>query len=81
MTEEQQALLNDYERLGKVGNLRQLEAKLEELRMTQEAQLQSLEKHGVKSEYERRARDEMAIGTSASLPIEGNPDLAWLYAK
>lgn len=79
MTEEQQALLNDYERLGKVGNLRQLEAKLEELRMTQEAQLQSLEKHGVKGEYERRARDEMAIGATAHLPMHGNQDLAWLY--
>jgi chromosome segregation ATPase len=29
MTEEQQAILQDYEKLGKVGNLRQLEAKLE----------------------------------------------------
>ena len=81
MTEEQQALLSDYERLGKVGNLRQLEAKLEELRRTQEAQLQALDKHGIKSEYERRARDEMVIGTSASLHLEGNPDLAWLYSK
>jgi len=81
MTEEQQALLNDYERLGKVGNLRQLEAKLEELRLTQEAQLQALEKHGVKSDYERRARDEMAIGTSASAASVNSPDLAWLYEK
>lgn len=81
MTEEQQAMLNDYERLGKVGNLRQLESKLDELRLTQEAQLQALEKSGVKGEYERRARDEMAIGTIAGPNTHAQPDLAWLYTK
>lgn len=78
MTEEQQAILRDYEKLGKVGNLRQLEAKLEELRVTQEAQLQALEKHGVESNYEREAREDMAIGDIVSLPGGAQSDLAWL---
>ena len=78
MTEEQQAMLQDFEKLGKVGNLRQLEAKLEELRTTQEAQLQTLERHGIQGEYEQRARDVMnfeQVSESASL---SDPDLAWL---
>ena len=78
MTEEQQAMLNDFEKLGKVGNLRQLEAKLEELRTTQEAQLQTLESHGVQSEYEQRAREEIVIDSSISSISRTDPDLAWL---
>lgn len=78
MTEEQQAILGNYEKLGKVGNLRQLEAKLEELRVTQEAQLQALEKHGVKSDYERQAREEITIGND-TLGLDGDQeDLAWM---
>ena len=78
MTEEQQAMLNDFEKLGKVGNLRQLEAKLEELRTTQEAQLQTLERHGIQGEYEQRAREEIVIDSSISSVSRDNPDLAWL---
>ncbi|HAW95152.1 MAG TPA: hypothetical protein DCX60_02645 [Phycisphaerales bacterium] len=78
MTEEQQAMLNDFEKLGKVGNLRQLEAKLEELRTTQEAQLQTLESHGIQSEYEQRAREEIVIDSSISSISRTDPDLAWL---
>jgi hypothetical protein len=78
MTEEQQAILRDYEKLGKVGNLRQLESKLEEMRMTQEAQLQALEKHGVKNEYERRAKEGLQIDEDRILlDVEGE-DLAWM---
>jgi len=78
MTEEQQAVLRDYEKLGKVGNLRQLEAKLEELRLTQEAQLQALEKHGVENNYEREAREDLVIGDALSTSSTGDSDLAWL---
>jgi len=78
MTEEQQEILRDYEKLGKVGNLRQLEAKLEELRVTQEAQLQALEKHGVNGEYEREARQDVALGSGLFLPESEQSDLAWL---
>ena len=78
MTEEQQEILRDYQKLGKVGNLRQLESKLEELRVTQEAQLQALEKHGVQGEYEREARQDMALGEDLFLPESEQSDLAWL---
>ena len=78
MTEEQQAILRDYEKLGKVGNLRQLEAKLEEMRMTQEAQLQALEKHGIKNEYERRAKEGLQIDEDMILLDAGGEDLAWM---
>ena len=78
MTEEQLAMLNDFEKLGKVGNLRQLEAKLEELRTTQEAQLQTLESHGIQGEYEQRAREEIVIDSSISSISRTDPDLAWL---
>ncbi|MEE2681830.1 MAG: hypothetical protein VX641_05600 [Planctomycetota bacterium] len=78
MTEEQQAMLRDFEKLGKVGNLRQLEAKLEELRTTQEAQLQTLERHGVQGEYEQRARDSFTIEGVHQSIFADDSDLAWL---
>lgn len=78
MTEEQQAMLRDFEKLGKVGNLRQLEAKLEELRTTQEAQLQTLERHGIQGEYEQRARESISIDGVHESMFADDPDLAWL---
>ena len=55
LTEQQQATLDSYERYGKVGNLKQLEAKLAELRTIQEAQLQALAKRGLQKDYEQEA--------------------------
>lgn len=78
MTREQQAILSDYEKLGKVGNLRQLEAKLEELRITQEAQLDALDSHGFQESYEQRARDEMIYDEAEVYLVEPDSDLAWL---
>jgi len=60
MTKEQQAMLAGYDRLGEVGNLGQLEAKLAELRIVQEAQLEALSRAGVPSDYEQRAKAEIA---------------------
>jgi chromosome segregation ATPase len=59
LTEEQQATLASYEKFGKIGSLKQLEAKLAELRTKQEAQLQYLSKQGVNTDYENRAQCEM----------------------
>lgn len=56
MTKSQQALLSDYDKLGQVGNLGQLEARLTELRTVQEAQLQALSKAGIPDDYEQRAK-------------------------
>ncbi|TVQ53602.1 MAG: hypothetical protein EA377_07665 [Phycisphaerales bacterium] len=56
LTEKQQATLDNFERYGKVGNLKQVEGKLAQLRAVQEAQLQTLERRGVQRDYEARAR-------------------------
>jgi chromosome segregation ATPase len=56
LTEQQQATLQQYERYGTVGNLKQLEGKLAQLRAIQEAQLQTLESRGVHRDYEGRAK-------------------------
>ena len=78
MTREQQAMLDEFEKLGKVGNLRQLEAKLSELRTTQEAQLQTLELRGVRGEYEQRALEAVVVDRSADQESSSPGDLAWL---
>jgi chromosome segregation ATPase len=59
LTEEQQATLKSYEKFGKVGSLKQVEAKLAELRAKQEAQLDFLSKQGVHADYENKAAYEM----------------------
>ncbi len=59
LTEQQQATLRSYEKFGKVGNLKQVEAKLAELRAKQEAQLDFLSKQNVHSDYENRASFEL----------------------
>jgi chromosome segregation ATPase len=59
MTEQLQATLETYDQWGKVGNLKQLEAKLAELTTIQEAQLDWLAKKGIRHDYEKRARHEM----------------------
>jgi chromosome segregation ATPase len=56
LTEQQQATLEQYERFGTVGNLKQLEGKLAQLRAIQEAQLKTLETRGVHRDYEGRAK-------------------------
>lgn len=72
MTREQQAILADYEKLGKVGNLTQLEGKLAELRRVQEAQLETLSKSGVNRDYERRARQQL-LEQDSTLEVEAEP--------
>ncbi len=59
MTEQLQATLNHYDRWGKIDNLKQLEAKLAELRAVQEAQLQTLAQKGIRHDYESKAKYEM----------------------
>lgn len=67
LTEEQQATLKSYEKFGKVGSLKQVEAKLADLRAKQEAQLEFLAKRGVHTDYENKAEYEMdSAGVSTS---------------
>jgi chromosome segregation ATPase len=62
LTEEQQATLESYERLGKVQNLKQVEARLAELRAKQEAQLEHLQSRRINNDYEERAEYELDAG-------------------
>jgi chromosome segregation ATPase len=62
LTEEQQATLESYERLGKVQNLKQVEARLAELRAKQEAQLEHLQSRRINNDYEERAEYELDSG-------------------
>jgi chromosome segregation ATPase len=73
LTEEQQATLASYEKFGKVGSLKQLEAKLAELRTKQEAQLQYLSKQGVNTDYENRAQMELNSKSWSSNPFDEPP--------
>jgi chromosome segregation ATPase len=59
MTEEMQNTLEDYSKFERVGNLKQLESKLAELRMVQQAQLEQLQKRSRTDNYEDRARSEL----------------------
>ncbi len=64
MTEQLQVTLNGYDRWGKIDNLKQLEAKLAELRTIQQAQLDALAEMGVRSDYESRAKYQLEAGQS-----------------
>jgi phage shock protein A len=71
MTEQLQATLATYDQWSKVGNLHQLEAKLAELQTIQEAQLATLEKQGIRYDYEKRAKYDLdAEAAPADEPFE-----------
>ncbi len=70
LTEQQQATLESYNRFGKIRNLKQLEAKLAEIRAFQQAQLETLEKRGVHYDYEERARFELDSDGAAVGPFD-----------
>ena len=55
MTKDLQATLNDYDRWGEIGNLKQLEGKLAELRTIQKAQLDTLRQTGLRIDYAKQA--------------------------
>ena len=55
MTKDLQATLDDYDRWGEIGNLKQLEGKLAELRTIQKAQLDTLRQTGLRIDYAKQA--------------------------
>ncbi len=69
LTKKQQDTLESYDKFADVGNLRQLESKLAELRTIQEAQLQTLSKKGVKDDYLKRAETELGFSEIDSDPF------------
>ena len=72
LTEDQQATLASYEKFGKVGSLKQIEAQLAALRTKQEAQLGYLAKQGVNTNYENRAQFEMDSKTWSANPFDAS---------
>ena len=70
MTRELQATLAGYDRWGQVGNLKQLESKLAELRTIQDAQLETLSRQGYRERYEDRARYELKTVEPDLDPLE-----------
>jgi hypothetical protein len=61
MTEQLQATLASYDKWGEVGNLKQIESKLRELRRIQEAQMQRLQASGIQIDYEKAARHDLEL--------------------
>jgi phage shock protein A len=59
MTQELQATLSDYDSWGKVGNLKQLEGKLAQLRTVQSAQLETLRNSGIRWDYAKKAAQQL----------------------
>lgn len=59
MTEQLHATLESYDHLGKLDNLKQLQAKMAELQAIQDAQLQTLAKAGIRENYQKRAEMEL----------------------
>ncbi len=55
LTKEQQATLDSYDKMGRVGSLKQVQAKLAQLRAEQEAKLATLAKHNFRNDYESKA--------------------------
>lgn len=90
MTKEMQATLDGYNKFERVGNLKQLEAKLSELRMVQQAQLEQLQNGTRTDNYEDRARSEidgielddpfdsleLPVGTTPAKTAKPDPSLA-----
>ena len=59
MTEDLQATLDSYDRWGEIGNLKQLEGKLAELRTIQKAQLDTLRQTGLRIDYAKEAAQQI----------------------
>ncbi len=74
LTQQQQAILAEYDRFGRVGNLDQLEGRLAQLRAKQDARLDSLAR-GSGGNYEQAAEERIAEERAAGWdPYEGLDD-------
>ncbi len=59
MTKDLQATLDSYDRWGEIGNLKQLQGKLAELRTIQKAQLDTLRQTGLRIDYAKQAASQI----------------------
>ncbi|MHC5003621.1 MAG: hypothetical protein ACYTJ0_10900 [Planctomycetota bacterium] len=69
LMEQQQETLAGYDRFEKVSNLKQIQAKMAELREIQQAQLDTLAKRGFREDYESKAK----------LDLDGDQDFESLF--
>jgi phage shock protein A len=68
MTEDMQATLDSYDRWGEIGNLKQLEGKLAELRTIQKAQLDTLRQTGLRIDYAKEAASQIDSPNGVAVP-------------
>ncbi len=68
MTEDLQATLDSYDRWGEIGNLKQLEGKLAELRTIQKAQLDTLRQTGLRIDYAKEAASQIDSPGGVAVP-------------
>ncbi len=61
LTQDHQATLAEYDKLGKVTSLKQVQARLKQLRAEQEARLQQLNKTNLNDDYETRAAYDLDV--------------------
>ncbi len=73
MTKDLQATLDNYDRWGEIGNLKQLEGKLAELRTIQKAQLDTLRQTGLRIDYAKQAAHQIdSLGVEVPVgPFDG----------
>ncbi len=70
MTEQLQATLDSYDRWGEIGNLKQLQGKLAQLRTIQQAQLETLRQTGLRIDYGKVAAQQI---DSPGVDVEVHP--------
>ena len=68
MTEDLQATLDSYDRWGEIGNLKQLQGKLAELRTIQKAQLDTLRQTGLRIDYAKQAASQIDSPNGVAVP-------------
>jgi phage shock protein A len=68
MTKDLQATLDSYDRWGKIGNLKQLQGKLAELRTIQKAQLDTLRQTGLRIDYAKEAASQVDAPNGIAVP-------------
>jgi len=74
LTEKQQETLESFDSMGKVHNLKQLEGKLAQMRLEQEARLQELNRRSQRDDYEDRAVLELEGAAALEDPFDSIDD-------
>jgi chromosome segregation ATPase len=70
LTKRQQQTLDSYNKFEKVGNFRQIESKLAQLRTVQDAQMQVLRERAFQRDYEAQAEMQITLENDGNFEIE-----------